>query len=497
MEPDIETITMGFRHEWGGDRPFGLDSHDRRQHVYIVGQTGTGKSTLLHNMILQDIEAGRGVGVIDPHGDLAHEILDHIPSWRTDDVIYFNPADSDPPALNIFRASSDDWHLVTSGVVSAFKKVWGDSWGPRLEYILYATVAALLQCDNSSLLGISRMLHDRRYRVWVVKQIKDPMIRSFWVNEFEQYDRRFLQEAISPIQNKVGQILFAPLLRHVLGQVATKMNFRFMMDQRRVFIANLSKGLLGETHSSLLASLLVTGFEIAALSRADIRAEDRKEFFLYADEFHYCATDSFTTILSEARKYGLSLTLAHQYLGQLNESISKAVFGNVGSFISFRVGEADASVLERQFGGGYTRSQFTGLGNYELCARLLNHDPFLAAPCRRCLRSASGGRSSNAGRGSDTAPGGTLLKKGSSDGCSVGIRIPTHAPKRKMAVQAPGADELGRLLYHICGAGSAGRDSISRYVGPCRGCRSRGYCVLCPLFRICKLGDQHPLPGMP
>jgi hypothetical protein len=377
MEPDNDKVILGFRHEWGGDSPFGLDAEERRQHVYIIGQTGTGKSTLLRNMILQDIEAGRGVGVIDPHGDLVEEVLEHIPSWRTDDVVYFNPCDRDPVALNVFRASSDNWHLVSSGVVSAFKKIWGDSWGPRLEYILYATVAALLQCDNSSLLGVSRMLYDARYRVWVVRQIKDPMVRSFWVNEFEGYDRKYRQEAIAPIQNKVGQLFLAPPLRHVLGQVATKINFRFMMDRRRVFLANLSKGLLGETHSSLLGALLVTGFELAALSRADLPTEQRQDFFLYADEFQHCATDSFTSILSEARKYRLSLTLAHQYLGQLNEDISGAVFGNVGSFISFRVGEADASVLERHFGGSYTPSHFTGLGNFELCARLLNREPFL------------------------------------------------------------------------------------------------------------------------
>jgi hypothetical protein len=221
------------------------------------------------------------------------------------------------------------------------------------------------------------MLHDARYRAWVVKQVKDPMVRSFWMNEFEHYDRRFLQEVISPIQNKVGQIFFAPPLRHVLGQVGTKINFRFMMDRRRIFVANLSKGLMGEAHSSLLGSLLITSFELAALSRADAPLDKREDFFLYADEFHHCATDSFASILSEARKYGLSLTLAHQYLGQLGEDISKAIFGNVGSFIAFRVGEADASVLERQFGGGYTQSQFTGLGNFELCARLLNRDPFL------------------------------------------------------------------------------------------------------------------------
>jgi hypothetical protein len=378
MESDNDTVYMGRRHDWGGDRPFGLDSHERRQHLYIVGQTGTGKSTLLRNLILQDIEAGRGVGLIDPHGDLAHEILDHIPSWRTDDVVYFDPAAHDPLAMNLFRATSDNWHLVASGIVSAFKKTWGDSWGPRLEYVLFATVAALLQCDNTSLMGVSRMLHDARYRAWVVRQVKDPMIRSFWVNEFEGYSRNFMQEAVSPIQNKVGQLFFAPPLRHVLGQVAAKVNFRFMMDNRRVFIANLSRGTLGETHSALLGALLVTGFEVAALSRADCPPDKREDFFLYADEFQHCATDSFASILAEARKYRLVLTLAHQYLGQVDENIIKAVFGNVGSVIAFRVGEADASVLERQFGGGYARSQFTGLENFELCARLLHREPFIA-----------------------------------------------------------------------------------------------------------------------
>ena len=376
MEPENETIFIGHRHGWGDEIPFGMEPGERRQHVYVIGQTGTGKSTLLRNLILQDIEAGRGVAVIDPHGDLAHEILDHIPSRRTDDVVYFDPSASDPLGINLFRATADNWHLVASGIVSAFKKIWGNSWGPRLEYVLYATLAALLQCENTSLLGVSRMLHDEKYRAWVVKQVKDPMIRSFWLNEFARYDRSFQQEIISPIQNKVGQIFLAPALRNVLGQVGTKINFRFMMDRKRIFIANLSKGLIGETHSSLLGSLLVTGFELAALSRADCPAENRVDFFMYVDEFHHCATDSFASILSEARKYRLSLTLAHQYLGQLNEGICDAVFGNVGTFIAFRVGEADASVLERQFGGKYTRSQFSGLDNFELCARLLNQDSF-------------------------------------------------------------------------------------------------------------------------
>ena len=379
MEHEDDQIFVGNRHEWGGEIPFGIRVPDRRQHVYVIGQTGAGKSTLLRNLILQDIGEGRGVAVIDPHGDLASEILEHIPPWRTDDVVYFDPAARDPLAINLFRATTDNWHLIASGIVSAFKKIWGHSWGPRLEYVLYATLAALSQCDNTSLLGVSRMLHDDRYRAWVVKQVKDPMVRSFWVNEFANYDRGFRQEVVGPIQNKVGQIFLAPALRNVLGQVGTKINFRFMMDRKRIFVANLSKGLIGETHSSLLGSLLVTGFELAALSRADCPADQREDFFLYADEFHHYATESFASILSEARKYRLSLTLAHQYLGQLNEQISNAVFGNVGTFLAFRVSEADASVLERQFGGTFAPAHFTGLENFQLCARLLNREPFLAS----------------------------------------------------------------------------------------------------------------------
>src|SRR5579872_5456895 len=181
-------VFIGHRHGWGGDASFAIDARSRRQHVYVIGQTGAGKSTLLRNLILQDIEAGRGVALIDPHGDLALDVLEHIPTWRTGDVVYFNPADRDPVAINLFRAMADDWHLVASGVVSAFKKIWGDSWGPRLEYVLYATLAALLQCHNTSLLGVSRMLHDSKYRDWAVKQVKDPMVRSFWTREFAQYE---------------------------------------------------------------------------------------------------------------------------------------------------------------------------------------------------------------------------------------------------------------------------------------------------------------------
>jgi len=391
MEPD-HPIIVGHRHEWGGNLPCEIDVAARRQHVYAIGQTGAGKSTLLRNMILQDIECGRGVALVDPHGDLALDILDEIPPWRTGDVVYFDPAADDPLAINLFRGVGH-WHSASSGIVSAFKKIWGDSWGPRLEYLLFASVAALAQCDNTSLLGVSRMLYDERYRAWVVKQVRDPMIRNFWTNEFERYSRAFQQEAVSPIQNKVGQIFLSPFLRNVLGQIGTKISFRFMMDQKRIFIANLSKGKLGETHSSLMGSLLVTGFEQAALSRADILPSERQNFYFYADEFQLYATDSFSTILSESRKYGLCLTLAHQYMGQLNEKVANAVFGNVGTLVAFRVGETDASALERQFGGAFTAGQFTNLENFEMHVRLLNKQPFLATSlpptssgrCRRKL----------------------------------------------------------------------------------------------------------------
>lgn len=375
---ETDGVYVGLRHGYGGETPFEIGLSERRQHVYVIGQTGAGKSTLLRNLILQDIEAGRGVALIDPHGDLANDVLEQIPPHRTNDVVYFDPAARDPLAINLFRATGDNWHLVASGIVSAFKKIWANSWGTRMEYILYATLAALLQCDNTSLLGVSRMLYDDRYRAWVVKQVKDPMVRSFWINEFANYERGFRQEVVSPIQNKVGQLFLSPSLRNALGQVGSKVNFRFIMDEQRIFIANLSKGLIGEAHSSLLGALLITGFEVAALSRADIPPHERRDFYLYADEFHHYATDSFASILSEARKYRLSLTLAHQYLGQLNEQISTAVFGNVGTFLAFRVSEADGAVLERQFGGAFRSEHFTGLDNFELCARTLSRDPFRA-----------------------------------------------------------------------------------------------------------------------
>jgi len=276
-----EHIVMGMRDNWGQSVPFSLSPHDRRHHLYTIGKSGAGKTTLLRNLILQDIEAGRGVAVIDPHGDLADDILDHIPRHRTEDVVYFNPADLEyPVGMNLLGSvPKDERHLVASGIVSIFRGIWSEFWGPRLEYILYACVAALLDCENVSLLGVQRLLSDEKYRAWVVKQIKDPMVHSFWVNEFEGYERRFLQEAVAPIQNKVGQLLMSPHVRNIVGQVRNKIDARFMMDDGRIFIANLSKGKLGADKAGLLGALLVTQFELAAMSRANVAEDERRDFF--------------------------------------------------------------------------------------------------------------------------------------------------------------------------------------------------------------------------
>ena len=375
-------IYLGLRDGYGGERPFFLSPADRRYHTYIIGQTGTGKSTLLKHILMQDILAGRGVGLIDPHGDLAGELLDCIPRSRTEDVVYFNPGDYDYPiAWNLLKVEDPvRKHLVVSGIVGAFKSIWRESWGPRLEYILSVAVATLIECENTSLLGVSRILSDRDYRHWALKQVKDPWIIQFWHNEFERQDPRFISEAIAPIQNKVGQILLAPPVRNIFGQVKSKVSARFMMDNRRIFIANLAKGAIGEDKANLIGALLVAQFGQAAMARVGVPEERREDFHLAIDEFQNFTTDSFASILSEARKYRLSLTLSHQYIAQLPTTMSAAVFGNVGTLVSFRVGEQDAGALKREFGYTYPAEHFTGLNNHEICVKIIqdgqHREPF-------------------------------------------------------------------------------------------------------------------------
>jgi len=366
-------VHIGNRQVWGGQAPFRISDADRRQHLHVIGKTGTGKSTLLRHMMLQDIEAGAGVAVIDPHGDLAVDLLDRIPPSRIRDVIYFNPADREHPlGFNLLRAVPEARrHLVASGVVSAFKSVWRDSWGPRLEYILYGCIAALTCVENATVLGAQRMLFDGPYRDWVLRQVDDPMVRAFWEHEFGAYGRRLLAEAIAPLQNKIGQLVMSPLVRNIVGQVSSRLDLATVMDDRRILIVNLSKGELGEDKANLLGSMLITAFHLAALSRTTVSAESRQNFHLYVDEFQSFATESFASMLSEARKYGLCLTLSHQYIGQLADDVRDALLGNVGSTVAFRLSEADARVLCREFGGEPPLSFFTDLGNFEARVRTL------------------------------------------------------------------------------------------------------------------------------
>jgi len=365
-------IVMGEKDIWGRKQPFGLSAVDRRQHCYVVGKTGVGKSTLLRNMILQDIAAGAGVGVIDPHGDLAVDLLEHIPARRVREVVYFNPGDLEfPVAFNLLKETPiDQRHLVADGIVAAFKSIWKDSWGPRLAHVLFATVSALLECRNVSLLGVTRMLSDADYRRWVVSQVNDPLLRHFWNVEFAGYDKRFLGEVISPVLNKAGALLLSAPLRNVLGQVRSTIDIPFIMNNRSIFIANLAKGAIGEEKANLLGAVLVTQFQQAAMLRAKMAESDRKDFFLFIDEFHNFSTDSFATILAETRKQRLALTISNQHIEQLSDPIRAAVFGNVGSIVSFRVGEADGQILSREL-DGYSPATLSSLGNFEVCAKLL------------------------------------------------------------------------------------------------------------------------------
>ena len=379
-----QSITIGERSGWGEPRLFGISAVDQRQHIYVIGKTGSGKTTLLRNLILQHIALGHGVGLIDPHGDLAEELLHHIPPHRADHLVYFNPGDIEfPIGLNLLsNVPPDERHLVASGIVSAFKGIWRDSWGPRLEYILYNAVSALLDCEDATLLGVNRMLTDDKFRSEVIRQIKDPFIRAFWAEEYAGYDDRFKREAIAPIQNKLGQFLLNPVVRNILGQVKTKVDIPFVMDNQRLFIANLSKGRLGHDKANLLGSLLTTQFQLGAMARTNRPENERRDFYLFIDEFQNFSTDAFASILAEARKYRLCLTLSHQYIDQLPLPIRQAVFGNVGTLISFRIGNTDAEVMEKEFGNTFVASSLVDLDRYEAVVKLLedgtNREPFRA-----------------------------------------------------------------------------------------------------------------------
>ncbi|MFH0892006.1 MAG: type IV secretion system DNA-binding domain-containing protein [Candidatus Falkowbacteria bacterium] len=352
---------------------FGIKKDDRRRHMYLIGKTGMGKSTILENMIVEDIRAGRGVAVVDPHGDLAEKVIQYIPNNRINDVIYFNPSDFDYPiAFNVVEHVEPQFrHLVASGLIGVFKKLWADSWGPRLEYILRNTILAILDYPGSTLLAVIRMLSDKKFRKKVIEKIQDPVVKSFWVNEFAGYADKFASEAVSPIQNKVGQFLSTSLIRNIIGQVKSTIDMRKIMDEGKILILNLSKGRIGEDSSSLLGSMMITKIQLAAMSRVDIPENERRDFYLYIDEFQNFTTESFANILSEARKYRLNLIMAHQYIEQLGEIVKPAVFGNVGTLIVHRVGAADAEELVQEFAPVFTEEDIVNLPKYEIYLKLM------------------------------------------------------------------------------------------------------------------------------
>ena len=331
--------------------PFGLLRTDRARHLYVVGKSGTGKSKMLELLIATDIKAGKGVCVMDPHGDLVDAVVKHIPKERIEDVIYFNPMDTEYPiAFNPMQAVNPELKLrVTIGFIEIFKKLFGANWTPRLEHVLRQTTLALLDSEGTTVFSILKMLSDKNYRQKIVAKIEDAVVKNFWVNEFAAWSEKFDNEAITPLLNKVGQLVSTNLIRNIIGQPYNTFDIRQVMDNEKIMLVKLNKGLLGEENAALLGAMMITKIEQAALERADTPEEERKTFYLYCDEFQYFATDTFAEILSEARKYKLSLTVAHQYMGQLIDKVRTTVFGNIGTIISFRVGAEDAGILEQEF----------------------------------------------------------------------------------------------------------------------------------------------------
>jgi CxxC-x17-CxxC domain-containing protein len=367
------------------EQPFGIKVDDRRRHFYTLGKTGMGKTSMIQNMAIQDIRNGKGVAIVDPHGEFAEECLKAVPANRIKDVIYFNPADLDfPVALNVMESVDPEYrHLVSSGLIGIFKKLWADSWGPRLEYILRNAILALLCHPSSTLLGINRLLVDKQYREEVLSYVDDPVVSSYWIDEFSKYNDRLLTEAISPIQNKVGQFLSSGLIRNIVGQTKSAFSIREVMDEGKILIMNLSKGRIGEDSSALLGAMMITKIQLAAMSRVDVDENKRNDFYLYVDEFQNFATESFAGILSEARKYRLNLILAHQFMSQLDETVLDAVLGNVGTIVSFRVGALDTEILEKEFEPTFYANDLVNLDKYNIYLKLMidgvSTRPFSAA----------------------------------------------------------------------------------------------------------------------
>jgi hypothetical protein len=377
MSFDPEKITFFAKTDARGQQvPFGIKAKDRQRHMYVVGKTGMGKSTLLENMAAQDIQNGEGMAFIDPHGSAAETLLDYVPEHRVNDVIYFAPFDlANPISFNVMEdVGPDKRHLVVSGLMSTFKKIWVDAWSARMEYILTNALLALIEYPDTTLLSVNRLFSDKVYRSKVVDYIKDPAVKAFWTEEFANYTDRFAAEALPAIQNKIGQFTGNPLIRNIIGQPHSSFDIRKIMDEKKILIMNLSKGLVGETNANLLGSMLTTRIYLAAMSRADLPVAEMKKmpnFYFYVDEFQSFANSTFANILSEARKYHLNLIIAHQYIEQMEEDVKAAVFGNVGTTISFRVGPFDAEVLETVFSPRFLAVDLVNLGFAQIYLTLM------------------------------------------------------------------------------------------------------------------------------
>ena len=377
--------------------PFGIKPTDRLRHVYVIGKTGMGKSTFLENMATQDILNDEGFCFIDPHGGSAELLLDYIPEHRMNDVLYFAPFDAEHPvAMNPLEdVDPDKRHLVVSGLLSVFGKIWDDAWSARMEYILMNTLLALLEYPESTLLSVNRVLTDKEFRKLVIERITDPTVKSFWVDEYNTWDDRYRKEAGAAIQNKVNQFATNVIVRNIVGQPKSSFDLRDMMDRKQILIVNLSKGQIGEKNAQLLGGMLITKLYLAAMSRADLDAEhlaQKPPFYFYVDEFQSFANESFADILSEARKYKLGLVLAHQYVAQMPDEVRDAVVGNVGTMIVYRVGPTDAELFAREFAPIFIEEDIVNLGKWQFYLRLMidgvGSQPFSASALKPIMVNA-------------------------------------------------------------------------------------------------------------
>ena len=368
-----DVTTIGITNYRSTHKVFGIKDRDRLSHIYVLGKSGTGKSTFLENLAISDMRRGNGIFVLDPHGDVATNLIKFVPAARINDLIYLDATDNkNALAFNpLLRIPAKFHSLVASGVITTFKKVWSDSWGPRMEYILRYALLTLLAVQDATLLDVQPLLTDKEFRNSILIKVGDTEILAFWSREFDKYTPALRAEAVAPILNKLGLFSTSPALRSIVGQKTSSFRFGTIINTSKILIVNLSKGIIGEDAASLLGAMLVTGVQLAALNRASIPEENRKPFYVYIDECHSFITLSFTTILAEGRKYGISLFLAHQYIEQLDERICSAIFGNVGTLISFRVGAVDAEKLALEYYPVFTQDDFINLPRYSVYLKLM------------------------------------------------------------------------------------------------------------------------------